>query len=111
MMCIFACPVSATGAADLAGPVLAAGNSADMLAAAANAAANAGGLAAVANAAAGAGGVDVTVEEAFSFAQHMSEEGRKLLAKAQNSPKGSISPEALKTLSQMLGRTKLLNHM
>jgi hypothetical protein len=46
-----------------------------------------------------AAGVDVTVEEAFSFAQHMSEEGRKLIAKAQNSPSGSISPEALKTLS------------
>lgn len=45
-------------------------------------------------------GIEVTVEEAFSFAQHMSQQGRKLLEKAQNSPAGgSISPEALKTLS------------
>lgn len=28
-------------------------------------------------------GADVTVEDAFSFAQHMSIEGKKLLAKAQ----------------------------
>eukprot|EP00041_Stephanoeca_diplocostata_P030988 m.951220 g.951220 ORF g.951220 m.951220 type:complete len:498 (+) comp23865_c0_seq2:82-1575(+) len=63
---------------------------------------NTGNLGAMAKSAAmyqyASSGPDVTVEDAFSFAQHMSSEGKKLLAKAQ-APGGSIDPDALKTLS------------
>lgn len=72
-----------------------------------------------------AAGVEVTVEEAFSFAQHMSAEGRKLLEKAQASPMGSIAPDALRTLSLIdnaiqtataaevseFARTRVANHL